>query len=66
MKNKKKDFEWPPKIKITYKIEPQKIEFIEYELNPVVGLGFFPDDLLGVVLGEVVYHRVVVQILKAL
>ena len=33
MNNKRKEFEWPPKIKITYKIEPQKIEFIEYELN---------------------------------
>lgn len=33
MKDKRKEIEWPPKIQITYKIDPEMIGFIEYEHN---------------------------------
>lgn len=64
MKNKKKDFERPPKIKITYKIEPQKIEFIEYELNthlywnePAVHTEFYKVERKGRLLKKEIFRE---------
>lgn len=64
MKNKRKEIEWPPKIQITYKIDPEKIDFIEYEHNtyfywnePAVHTSIYRIDKKGLLLKKDIFRE---------